>query len=321
MEYFATANGITVHLLDTEKGNSTEKEKKTIVLLHGYMETMNIWNEFIDRLKGEFRVITMDMPGHGLSDSAPAGVDGQSVNTMDFCADVVKSVLDICNVQKAVIGGHSMGGYVAETFCVKYPGSIEKLILFNSNPYADSPEKSEDRKRETDIIRSGKLEYDELEPSGRTWCLVGHFQLPPLGFSIMLVHTEKVSGKYGSLVTAGTATDFDGGVTEIPRVFRNHENLQFVGKAGKGLFDGGKFGLCHSHHFRVGITQSHLPFFLVVQHLQVFLGLDYGLFNTLVLLVNLVITSLVAQNIGIAQFGFQFFVLFNEFTCFIFHRG
>lgn len=157
MEYFVTANGITVHLLDTEENNSTERKEKTLVLLHGYMETMNIWNELIDALKDKYRIITMDMPGHGLTDSAPA-TDGQSVNTMEFCADVVKCIMDKCKVDKAVIGGHSMGGYVGEVLLDKYSERVEKLILFNSNPYADSPEKSEDRKREIDIIRSGKLE-------------------------------------------------------------------------------------------------------------------------------------------------------------------
>ncbi len=158
MEYFTTAAGITVHLLDTEESNTIEKKNSTIILLHGYMETMNIWNELVDRLKDKYRIITMDMPGHGLTDTAPAGEDGQSVNTMEFCADVVKAVMDKCNVQKAFIGGHSMGGYVGETICIKYPERVEKLILFNSNPYADNPLKSQDRKREIDIIRSGKLE-------------------------------------------------------------------------------------------------------------------------------------------------------------------
>lgn len=51
-----------------------------------------------------------------------------------------------------------MGGYVGELMLSKYPERVEKLVLFNSNPYPDSPEKSDDRKREIDIIRSGKLE-------------------------------------------------------------------------------------------------------------------------------------------------------------------
>lgn len=158
MEYFTTAAGITVHLLDTQEKTDTQQKEKTIILLHGYLETLNVWNELVDRLKDKYRVIVMDMPGHGLTDSAPAGPDGRCVNTMEFGADVVKCLMDKCNIEKAVIGGHSMGGYIAGVFCKKYPERAEKIIIFNSNPYADNPEKAEDRKREIEVIRAGKLE-------------------------------------------------------------------------------------------------------------------------------------------------------------------
>ena len=157
MEYFTTAAGITVHLLDTQDSKEQQKEK-CIILLHGYLETLNIWNELVERLKDKYRVIVLDMPGHGLTDSAPAREDGTVVNTMEFGADVVKALIEKCGARNVTLGGHSMGGYVTLAFCKKYPDVIEKAIIFNSNPYRDDPAKSEDRKREIDIIRSGKLE-------------------------------------------------------------------------------------------------------------------------------------------------------------------
>lgn len=158
MEYFATAGGITVHLCDSEDHPQRGAGKPVIVLLHGYLETLYIWSEFAALLEKKYRVIRLDLPGHGLTDYAPAGADGQSVNTMEFCADVIRDILDKCLVDKAFIGGHSLGGYIALMCCNRYPDRFEKLILFNSNPFADLPEKSEDRKREISIIRSGKLE-------------------------------------------------------------------------------------------------------------------------------------------------------------------
>lgn len=158
MEYFTTAAGITVHLMDTQENTDTVKKEKTIILLHGYLETMNIWNELVERLKDRYRVIVFDMPGHGLTDSAPAGEDGRTVNSMEFCADLTKAIMDKCGIEKAVIGGHSMGGYAAGIFCNKYAERTYKVIIFNSNPYADKPEKAEDRKREIEVIRHGKLE-------------------------------------------------------------------------------------------------------------------------------------------------------------------
>ena len=98
------------------------------------------------------------MPGHGLTDSAPAQKGGVSVNTMEFGADVVKALIEKCNAKNVVLGGHSMGGYVTLAFCRKYPGALEKAVIFNSNPYKDDPSKAEDRKREIDVIRAGKLD-------------------------------------------------------------------------------------------------------------------------------------------------------------------
>ncbi|MBO4571842.1 MAG: alpha/beta hydrolase [Bacteroidales bacterium] len=158
MEYFTTAAGITVHLLDTGNPHKDEGEEKTVVLLHGYLETMNIWNELVELLKVRYRVITLDMPGHGLTDSAPEKEDGTVINSMEFCADMVKALIEKCGARHICLGGHSMGGYATLAFCRKYPDIIDKAVLFNSNPYRDDPAKSEDRRREIEIIRSGKLE-------------------------------------------------------------------------------------------------------------------------------------------------------------------
>ena len=144
MEFFATAGNVPVHINDTGKGD------KTLILLHGYLETMYVWNEFADALKDFCRVITIDLPGHGLSCGAP-------VNTMDFMATTVKGVLDRCGVEKSYVGGHSMGGYVALACCRIFPQTFEGLMLINSNPYADPAEKAADRAREIEDIRAGRL--------------------------------------------------------------------------------------------------------------------------------------------------------------------
>ena len=158
MEYFATAGGITVHLCDSENHPQNPSDKPAIILLHGYLETLYIWSEFAALLEEKYRVITLDLPGHGLTDSAPAGADGQSVNTMEFCAGVIKGIREKFHIDKAFIGGHSLGGYISLMCCHLYPERFHKLILFNSTPYPDLPEKSADRKREIEIIRKGKLE-------------------------------------------------------------------------------------------------------------------------------------------------------------------
>ena len=145
MEYFAISNGIPVHILDTKKG------EKTIVLLHGYLETLYIFNELIEKLEKKYRVVALDLPGHGLSGSH------KDINTMEFCAQTVADLLRKNNVEKAYIAGHSMGGYVAQNCVRMFPELFEGLILLNSTPFADSPEKKADREREIELIRKAKL--------------------------------------------------------------------------------------------------------------------------------------------------------------------
>lgn len=155
MEFFTTSAGITVHVWDTKDEKSPAGP--CLVLLHGYLETMYVFNESVEALKPYLRLIIIDMPGHGLTDSAPAGPDGTRVNSMAFGAQVVAGVMDRLGVEKAVVAGHSMGGYVMLKFLEDYPDRVEKAILLSSHPFPDDPAKAQDRTREKDLIAAGKL--------------------------------------------------------------------------------------------------------------------------------------------------------------------
>lgn len=146
MEFFAISNGVPVHISDSKKGD------KALLLLHGYLETLYIYTEFAEALEKEgYRVVMLDLPGHGLSGS------NKDINTMEFSATVAADVLKKCGVESAYIAGHSMGGYVAQ-HCIKlFPELFKGLILLNSTPFADSQEKKENRKREIELVGSAKL--------------------------------------------------------------------------------------------------------------------------------------------------------------------
>ena len=123
---------------------------ETIVLLHGYLESNEIWNDFAKELVENFQVIAPDFPGHGKSDLTNERL---SVEKM---AESVKLILDKENVDKCLLVGHSMGGYAALAFLELYPESLSGLTLFHSSPYADMEEKKQNRDREINIIRQGK---------------------------------------------------------------------------------------------------------------------------------------------------------------------
>ena len=145
MEFFAISNDIPVFISDTQKGD------ETLVLLHGYLETHYIFSEFTELLEKKYRVISIDLPGHGLSGSK------DDVNSMEFAAAVVVEVMDKCKVRRAFIAGHSMGGYVAQACAELYPQRFKGLVLLNSVPFPDSEEKKADREREISLIQSSML--------------------------------------------------------------------------------------------------------------------------------------------------------------------
>jgi pimeloyl-ACP methyl ester carboxylesterase len=120
--------------------------------LHGYLESLNVWDDFAGLIQPHARVIAPDLPGHGISE-----VKG-SVHTMEFLADTVRAALVELGVAKCTIVGHSMGGYVALAFAAKYPEMLDGLVLFSSTPNPDSEAKKEDREREIGIIEAGKKE-------------------------------------------------------------------------------------------------------------------------------------------------------------------
>lgn len=145
MEFFVTSQGIPVRVFDSGKGETT------LLFLHGYLETLDIWEEFLATVPVTYRTVAIDLPGHGLTGSNP------EVNDIDFCAQVAAGVLDTLSIDRVVLVGHSMGGYVAQSFLSLYPDRTLALIHLNSNCFADLPEKAADREREIGLIQEGKL--------------------------------------------------------------------------------------------------------------------------------------------------------------------
>jgi len=129
---------------------SVEGKGKPVVLLHGYLLSGEAWRPLSDMLAATFRVISIDIPGHGGS-----GVTGDT-HTMEFIAEAVRAVLNDAGEKKVILVGHSMGGYAALGFAEKYPGMLTGYVLFHSHPYADAPEGVLKRKREIEVVMAGK---------------------------------------------------------------------------------------------------------------------------------------------------------------------
>ena len=145
-EKFIMAGSTALHVCDSQAGD------KCVVLLHGYLESLLVWEDFVPYLYKEVRVVTLDLPGHGIS------VVTGAVHTMDFLADTVADALKALGIGRCTLVGHSMGGYVALAFCERHPEMLDGVVLLSSTPNPDTPEKAENRRREIALVEAGKKE-------------------------------------------------------------------------------------------------------------------------------------------------------------------
>lgn len=143
-EKFIMAGDTAVHICDSQVG------EKCVVLLHGYLESLLVWDDFVPHLYKEVRVVTIDLPGHGIS-----VVNGET-HSMEWLADIVAHALKSLGISRCTLVGHSMGGYVALAFCERHAEMLDGLVLLSSTPNADSEEKRADRLREIALIKAGK---------------------------------------------------------------------------------------------------------------------------------------------------------------------
>ena len=121
---------------------------KTIVLLHGFTESMKIWKYTEKVLSKDFKVISMDLPGHGKSEMI------EPIHTMSLMAEVVNKLLIHLGVKRCLMVGHSMGGYVALSFAEKFSSKLRGLVLYHSHAEKDTPEGKLNRNRTIQIVES-----------------------------------------------------------------------------------------------------------------------------------------------------------------------
>ena len=122
-------------------------EGEAVVLIHGFMEDHRIWEDFIRELSGSYKVIAVDLPGHGGSSVF------SEIHTMPFMASAVQAVLVEEDVSTCIMVGHSMGGYVTMAFADKFQNMLRGIVLFHSHAASDSATGRENRERAIKIVR------------------------------------------------------------------------------------------------------------------------------------------------------------------------
>ncbi|MEG3174799.1 alpha/beta hydrolase [Sphingomonas sp. RB3P16] len=114
--------GLTVHLRDTGP-----RDAPVLLLIHGSNASLHTWEPWAERLGGRYRIIRMDLPGHGLTGASPT----QDYSPAAFVA-IVERIRAQLGLDSVVLAGNSMGGGVAWHYALAHPEHVRALVLIDS---------------------------------------------------------------------------------------------------------------------------------------------------------------------------------------------
>jgi len=131
-----------------------------VVLLHGFLEDLTMWDEMETELRKKNHVIRVDLLGHGRTES-----QGE-VHSMEDQARMVKAVLEELKIDRYTVIGHSMGGYIALALAELYPKTLKGLCLMNSTSLPDSKEKRRNRDRAVEAVKNNHRSFVRIAIPG-----------------------------------------------------------------------------------------------------------------------------------------------------------
>lgn len=119
---YINIDNLNIHYRDQGEG-------PVLVLLHGVASSLHTWDAWTEELSNSYRVLRLDLPGHGLTGPDKQGYD------IDYMTDKLNKFLTRLKVDKASFAGNSLGGYISWEYAVRYPEKVDKLILLDSAGY------------------------------------------------------------------------------------------------------------------------------------------------------------------------------------------
>ena len=132
-----------------------------ILLSHGYGATSRMWDGQVAAFADRYRLVLWDMRGHGQSgDPADPALYSHALTVADMAA-----VLDACGIERAIIGGLSLGGVMSLAFHLAHPERVRALMLFDTGPGFRNPE-ARRQWNERAEARARELEEKGLPSSG-----------------------------------------------------------------------------------------------------------------------------------------------------------
>ncbi len=121
-EFIQVEPGLVVHVRDEGAA-----EAPVLVLLHGSNSSLQTWEPWVARLRNNYRVITMDLPGHGLTGPHP-----RDAYFPENSVAVVDAIMRTKNINRFTLGGNSMGGGISWHYALTHPEKLAGLILVDA---------------------------------------------------------------------------------------------------------------------------------------------------------------------------------------------
>lgn len=125
-------------------------EGTSIFLIHGFLESIQMYKDIAPILQENHQVIQLDLPGHGESEDAT-----ESYNMLDL-GKLIHKIIDHEQITSCKIVGHSLGGYVGLSFMEQYPEQLDGICIFHSTANADTLDKKNNRNKAIKIVEKDK---------------------------------------------------------------------------------------------------------------------------------------------------------------------
>lgn len=127
--YLKSGSQIELHFTDTGP-----RDAPILVLVHGYSASLNTWDAWVRNLRKDYRVIRLDLPGHGLSRC----VDNDEIGIEQFIASIDR-VTHSLDVDQFTLVGSSMGGHTAWAYALAHPDRLDGLVLVDAAGWLSAP--------------------------------------------------------------------------------------------------------------------------------------------------------------------------------------
>jgi pimeloyl-ACP methyl ester carboxylesterase len=116
------------------------RDAPAIFLIHGFSASLHTWEPWVNNLKRDYRVISLDLPGHGLSRC----IDNSEIGPAQF-VETINRVANTLEIERFTLAGNSMGGSAAWNYALAHPERLDGLVLVDAAGWPRTEEEGESR--------------------------------------------------------------------------------------------------------------------------------------------------------------------------------